>query len=420
LVEVAFISGRQANDVGQWPGEDHQECAVAAPLKGECLMSTRNHWLALVLAALSFAAGVACSMCVAQQAPAPQPDKAALQKLVQSLGSDDFSEREQAGKRLVAAGEGALEVLRSAAKSPDAEVRSRAEACIKGIERQLKEIERTREIARLVAQLQARTNAERVNAAQGLFKNGRRIELVPALIGALDDTDPKVREKALGLLGSIGPGAKAAVPRLVALAEDAKATDEDRIYVAHVLSCIGDDASTSIPCLFKLVKSKNMRLANFAIKALGAVGKKHDAEVVPVLLSLLKSHENLDIQANAAAALGMINKQPAIAVPAIVDLLRKHKSFQEKGKDDPRVCILLGLGKFGRHAKPAVPILIELLNDPREEKVWSYIIWALTDIGPEAKEAVPALLKLKEDRINGAIHRQGIAQALEAIQSKSR
>jgi hypothetical protein len=53
-------------------------------------------------------------------------DKAAIDKLVEQLGSDTFADRETAAKALDAIGEPALEALRAAAKSSEPEVRKRA------------------------------------------------------------------------------------------------------------------------------------------------------------------------------------------------------------------------------------------------------------------------------------------------------
>lgn len=69
---------------------------------------------------------------------APADDKAdaaQIDKLVEQLGSGTFAEREKASKELDRIGAPALEALRKAAKSPDFEVRKRAEALVKSIER---------------------------------------------------------------------------------------------------------------------------------------------------------------------------------------------------------------------------------------------------------------------------------------------
>ncbi len=64
---------------------------------------------------------------------AAPPDAAEIEHLIQQLGSPKFAEREAAGKRLEAIGEPALESLRKATQSQDAETGRRAQAVIDAI-----------------------------------------------------------------------------------------------------------------------------------------------------------------------------------------------------------------------------------------------------------------------------------------------
>jgi hypothetical protein len=71
----------------------------------------------------------------AAEAPAPKagPQGPQIQRLIQQLGSDSYAEREAAAKALTEIGEPALEALREAAKSKDAEVRRRAAELVEHI-----------------------------------------------------------------------------------------------------------------------------------------------------------------------------------------------------------------------------------------------------------------------------------------------
>src|ERR671931_2307711 len=72
--------------------------------------------------------------------PVPAADKtdaARITKLVEQLGSGDFEEREKASKELDDIGAPALEALRKAAASEDAEVRHRAQDLVRKIERRI-------------------------------------------------------------------------------------------------------------------------------------------------------------------------------------------------------------------------------------------------------------------------------------------
>ncbi len=66
---------------------------------------------------------------VAAAAAAP-PDAAEIERLVRQLGSDDRAQRQEAGKRLEAIGEPALEALRQAAAARDADADVRLRACL--------------------------------------------------------------------------------------------------------------------------------------------------------------------------------------------------------------------------------------------------------------------------------------------------
>jgi HEAT repeat protein len=55
------------------------------------------------------------------------------------------------------------------------------------------------------------------------------------------------------------------------------------------------------------------------------------------------------------------------------------------------------IGGFGPAAQPAVPALIEALQDP-EPSVRFPVCIALREIGPGAKDAVPALMEALDDR----------------------
>jgi hypothetical protein len=92
-------------------------------------MRTRYLLAALIVAGLA--------LVISLPSPADEaPSKEKIDKLIEQMGSGTFSEREKATKELAAIGPPALEALRKAAKSDDAEVRKRAKELIPKIERQ--------------------------------------------------------------------------------------------------------------------------------------------------------------------------------------------------------------------------------------------------------------------------------------------
>jgi len=208
---------------------------------------------------------------------------------------------------------------------------------------------------------------------------------------------------------------------LIAIAEDTNLTERVRTYAVTSLGLIRDGAAAAIPCLLKLVKAQNGdMLKGAAITALGLVGKKHDTVLVPVLLGLLKEEQS-NFRTCAAAALADIGKQPAVVVPALLEQLKKEKP----GRGSARGRMLGSLGMFGCHAKPAVPVVLEILRNPQEDfsyPIQSQAIQVLGAIGPEAKEAVPTLIQIREDdtSIYHLFLQKEAAKALAAIQGTSR
>lgn len=103
-------------------------------------------------------------------------------------------------------------------------------------------------------------------------------EAIPALVGALNDSDVQMRRNAtLALVSLAGPYEKK--PRLdiqEALPELIKATqdiDTDvRAWSAHAIAEIGPDAKTAVPALVKLLKDKEAGPRNTSCMALGAIG----------------------------------------------------------------------------------------------------------------------------------------------------
>jgi HEAT repeat protein len=72
---------------------------------------------------------------------------------------------------------------------------------------------------------------------------------VPELVQALENSDPAVREKAVNVLGRMGPEAAAAVPSLVQLLHDPDLSV--RKATARTLGQIGPAAKDAVPALMQ-------------------------------------------------------------------------------------------------------------------------------------------------------------------------
>jgi HEAT repeat protein len=193
-----------------------------------------------------------------------------LDQLIRQLGSDDFDEREQAGRRLVGVGAAALPRLRQALKDSDPEIRARAHDCIAQTERgvsslalplaaarRLVALRPERAVADLLVVLPAVTDdtlAETIcfGLADLAVRDGK---VDPALVAALADTAPARRALAACLVGRSGsPAQRGAVRKLLDDPEPLV-----RLRAAQGLLAAGD--KTGLPALAKLLTDAETTLA---------------------------------------------------------------------------------------------------------------------------------------------------------------
>jgi HEAT repeat protein len=346
----------------------------------------------------------------AKASPEGEPSAAVaerVERLIRQLGSESFEAREQADKELIAIGPPALEQLRRALKSADAEIARRVRICIPRIERNAK-------VASLVEQLLKGARPEsRVQAAGKLGELGKSApEAIPALLQALDDPDNHVRDRATVALWNMGPLARIAVPKLMEILKDKQAGEDLRWSAAIAFGYVGPDAAPAIPLLLKVLRTESPNLRNGAANALGDIGR-NEKEVVPALIQALK-HRDPRVSGAAAGALGRIGKEPSSSIPALVEMLRDNERYQ--GSNDPRECALYALGKFGPLAQAGIPVIMRIVRDNREDDlIRRRAIKTLEEMGPAAKEAVPALRALIEAKyLSGEA-----ARALEAIEASN-
>jgi len=214
------------------------------------------------------------------------------------------------------------------------------------------------------------------------------IEVVPALIAALKDSDSRARcaaAEALGDRESGVPAAKEAVPALIAAIKDSDR--RVRRAARKALRKIGPAAKKAVPALIAALNDGDANVRRAAAYALGKTGPAAK-EAVPALIAALKNNHYLDrnLVAEALEDIGPAAKE---AVPALIAALKdsdwRVRKFAAKA-----------LGDIGPAAKEAVPALIAALKDS-DWRVGKFAAKALGDIGPAAKEAVPALIAARRD-----------------------
>ena len=282
------------------------------------------------------------------------------------------------------------------------------------------------EVATLAQEIGAPNVAVRREAAYTLDRMGAGAkDAVPALIGALDDSDKQVWSFAISALANIGPEAKAAVPALIeGFGSRRRGRDRDRRQVqtraAFALSRIG---AAAIPALIEALKTDDDGLRAGAAKALAGMGAEAGA-AIPALIANLKGDDEVrrevvealgaigavkplaealqsaDSRTGAALALAIAGSSAKEAAPAILDLLKKETDVPT------RIALLSALPKIGADPQQAVPLLVDGVKDENEQVRHA----AVNALVPMRAVALPALTALLKD--DNAAVRQRAGRAL--------
>ncbi|MGA9771981.1 MAG: HEAT repeat domain-containing protein [Blastocatellia bacterium] len=212
--------------------------------------------------------------------------------------------------------------------------------------------------------------------------------IIPALIAALKDKD--ARRKAARVLHNIGAPASAAIPTLV---EAFKSCERDWSNVAaFTLWRLGPKGAQS---LIEALKHENIRVRDNAVMVI----KEYSGEAnlaVPALIEALKhnsSHQLLRCEIAYTLAKIDIENEDVLdtlksVIPDLIHDLKGNNQFATR-------YAARTLGLLGSRAAVAIPELIELLKERREDKyVCGHVIEALGEIGASASGAIPALSEI--------------------------
>ncbi len=131
-----------------------------------------------------------------------------------------------------------------------------------------------------------------------------RAALIPALVAALDDRKPIVRQAALDALGEMGSGAREALP---AIREALTSPDEaTRGGAASVIAEVAPPTEVAVPALIDIAKADaSGRVRANAIDALAGLGAEASA-ALPAIIDRLASDNDLGVRNSAAWALARI------------------------------------------------------------------------------------------------------------------
>jgi HEAT repeat protein len=160
--------------------------------------------------------------------------------------------------------------------------------------------------------------------------------------------------------------------------------------------------------IIAMYKSKDDIHRNAAFGASQALGPD-DLAVLPDVIEAISKNTNIDSRAQIANGIQNMGNQAQEAASVIVPSLLDELKTSDVDPFMPGLLdqtIVETLGKLGPGSKDAVPVLLEMLDDPNSPVAAGAILQTLGNIGPAAEASIPVLLqKAQEDE----------AYAVEAI-----
>lgn len=350
----------------------------------------------------------------------------AVPPLIVLLRDRHYWVRDEAAEALIAIGPAALPQVIRAMKSDSPRARAAA----------------TRVIGNMVSEshliLPALTEAlkdpdARVRATSAAALGGYGSEAVAALAAAASEKDPCVAVAIAEALERLHAGPSVAVAALMRLLDQPEA----KLAAVRGLQQYGVLAKRAIPALVNAypagVDNVYAELDDAVIKALEHIGPPH-IDDLPAFDELVRN-ESADVRRLAARQLGMMGdvgaardratkalKPPLSDSSAVVrmEAARSLWSLQhdaapvlgvlESAADGDEYDAIRGVSEtLAEIGKPAVPVLIRLLENENEKVRW-WSAEALGQIGGEAADALPSLSKALLDEDSGV--RDAISRAI--------
>ena len=228
----------------------------------------------------------------------------------------------------------------------------------------------------------------------------RSAAIVPRLIHALSDPEPRIRIHAATILGDVGPDAEAAVPALIGLMgeEDEAPKPEEGANrspfpwgpAAESAATLGRiapgtprEAEAAEALIAVLRESTNALTRAKAAGALAAFDAEFHEPALPLLLSALK--ETMNHPDSPADAFCSVLGKTAPNTPWADEAVALLTVALESASPGVRSTAAESLARFGPRAKPALARLHAIANDERVEP------WVRGPAGSAARriEAVP-------------------------------
>jgi HEAT repeat protein len=381
-----------------------------------------THWFGIADVLLCVIA-LSSSLSLADPPLAPS-----VEKLIESLRSNDFAERERALDALAdrrASAEKYAPGLREQLRDKDQEARQQAAMALAALGEGEQAV-----IDELLAGMGRRSppgyssQPERArNAMAALVKLEKKA--VPALIKAMDNKEYASRDLALEALGLIGPAAKEALPaikqQLTTAFIDFSRTDDLPAFcqAVEVKWRIDGDAAFAIEQMVPLLDQKRGREYHTAVRTLVHMGA--DAkDSMPALIAALEKYKDHNLlwaveelaphaKELALPALREALKQPGLADDAASALqslgepaeeliplhLKRLRACKPNSRSQP-MRIVSSIVNHGPAAKPYIDDLIALLKHENPE-VRRAAAWGVPRIFADDKPVIAALTEALND-----------------------
>ncbi len=266
-----------------------------------------------------------------------------------------------------------------------------------------------------------------------------RVAAVPALIGALDDEEPTVRNSAVSWLGVIGAPAEKAAPKLLTLLREDKAVryeaaralgrireakltvpaltealkgGDTRWVAAMGLVEFGPGAKTALPALLKTFNDSAGSDRAMVLRAIFAIDPSAEGAQTCLLTALKDAGPARD------AAIGICQSQGAKAKACAPSLLEAFKD----SVGETRAAAIQALFAVDPDSDAAQTSLLTAIKAgplPKDKDATGGVVWRTAlrickTSGPKARAAVPVVLDLVKGDIS--FHqRYGLLDALAAL-----
>jgi len=136
---------------------------------------------------------------------------------------------------------------------------------------------------------------------------------LPLMQKALEGVDADLREAALLTLARVGDAGRVAIPSILTILENAKASVELRLAACTALSLLGVGDARLVQPLITTSRSTDKELARLSILALGEIARP---DVLPRLIEALDDPDP-QLRWRAAAALGRLGHDATKAIPLL-------------------------------------------------------------------------------------------------------